>query len=308
MKNKNALIIAATAAVLSVVQTSKADQPESAGPPETMVHVPNSYSAGNHFGELDHAKTGGARRTSTIQYHGGPVMLGTVKAYVVWYGNWTNDNSVTIISDFLNHLGGSPYYNINTTYYNGSGTHLQNSISFAGSANDNYSRGSSLTDTDIQTIVKTAISANALPLDANGVYFVLTSADVAKSGFCSSYCGWHTHATISGQDIKYAFVGNAGRCLNACAAQSVGPNGNAGADGTVSIIAHELEESASDPDLNAWYDGSGAENADKCAWTFGTTYTTSNGSQANMHLGTRDYLIQQNWVNSGSGFCAQKYP
>ena len=40
-----------------------------------------------------------------------------------------------------------------------------------------------------------------------------------------------------------------------------------------SVIAHELEEAATDPDLNAWYDSRGYENADKCAWTFGTTYT-----------------------------------
>ena len=40
----------------------------------------------------------------------------------------------------------------------------------------------------------------------------------------------------------------------------------------VSVIAHELEEAATDPDLNAWYDNRGYENADKCAWTFGTTY------------------------------------
>jgi len=40
----------------------------------------------------------------------------------------------------------------------------------------------------------------------------------------------------------------------------------------VSVMAHELEETISDPNLNAWYDSTGAENADKCAWTFGTTY------------------------------------
>ena len=74
-----------------------------------------------------------------------------------------------------------------------------------------------------------------------------------------------------------------------------------------SIIAHEFEESASDPDLNAWYDRRGAENADKCAWTFGATYTTNNGSLANMKLGQRDFLIQQNWVNAAGGYCALRY-
>ena len=74
-----------------------------------------------------------------------------------------------------------------------------------------------------------------------------------------------------------------------------------------SIIAHELEEAHTDPDLNAWYDNRGYENADKCAWTFGTTSTASNGSKYNMTLGTRQYLIQQNWVNAGSGSCAKSY-
>jgi hypothetical protein len=45
----------------------------------------------------------------------------------------------------------------------------------------------------------------------------------------------------------------------------------------VSIVAHELEEATTDPDLNAGYDSRGEENADKCAWTFGTTSTAPNG-------------------------------
>jgi hypothetical protein len=76
----------------------------------------------------------------------------------------------------------------------------------------------------------------------------------------------------------------------------------------VNTLAHETEEAATDPDLNAWYDRRGYENADKCAWTFGSTYTTSNGSTANMNLGGKDFLIQRNWVDAGSGGCALKYP
>ena len=109
----------------------------------------------------------------------------------------------------------------------------------------------------------------------------------------------HTHGSLGGTDIKYSFVGNANRCLNACAAQTISPNGNAGVDGMVSVIAHELEEATTDPDLNAWYDGSGAENADKCAWTFGQHQSLVNGAYFNMtlptHTGeTRNYLIQRN--------------
>ena len=78
-------------------------------------------------------------------------------------------------------------------------------------------------------------------------------------------------------------------------------------DAMVSVMSHELEESASDPELNAWYDSNGEENADKCAWTFGATYKAKNGSLANMNLGGHDYLIQQNWVDAGGGYCALSY-
>ena len=55
---------------------------------------------------------------------------------------------------------------------------------------------------------------------------------------------------------------------------------------------------ATDPELNAWYDRRGYENADKCAWTFGSTSTAPNGSLYNMSMGGRNWLIQQNWVNA----------
>jgi hypothetical protein len=258
-----------------------------------------------HFGQLHASRP---RKGTGISYHGGPLILNGVNAYVIWYGNWSGNSATTIITSFLHALGGSAYFNINTTYYNGSGTHVRNSVTYGGATTDNYSQGTSLSDAQVQAVVSGVLASGALPTDANGVYFVLTSADVTEtSGFCTRYCGWHTYASIAGSNIKYSFVGNPDRCPTACEAQSTSPNGNPGADGMVSIIAHELEEAVTDPNLNAWYDSSGAENADKCAWTFGTTFTTSNGSQANMTLGGANYLIQQNWLNAGSGYCALSY-
>lgn len=253
------------------------------------------------------AKPGGGGSGTGINYHGGPVILGTTHMYYIWYGN-SSSSTQTVLTNFANNIGGSPYFNINTTYYNGSNTHVSNSVTLANSTTDNYSLGTALSDANIQSIVSSAITSGRLPKDTNGVYFVLTSADVnATSGFCTKYCGWHTHGTISGSDIKYSFVGNPDRCPSACSAQSTSPSGNPGADGMVSIVAHELEETVTDPDLNAWYDRQGAENADKCAWTFGTTSTASNGSKYNMVLGGEQFLIQQNWKNAGSGGCALSY-
>jgi hypothetical protein len=248
-----------------------------------------------------------------ISYHGGPVMLGTPSAYLIFYGSWSGDSATTIVPNFVSSLGGSPYYAINTTYYDLFSRHVSNAVRYGGLTYDNYSRGKSLGDADVQAIVSSAIASKAFGAtpDTNGVYLVLTSADVNEtSGFCTYYCAWHTRGTIAGADVKYAFVGDPTRCPAGCIAYNAttSPNGNPGADGMINTLAHEFEESTSDPDLNAWFDHSGNENADKCVWTFGTTYTTSNGAVANMHLGGHDYLVQRNWANARGGYCAQSYP
>jgi phosphate-induced protein 1 len=243
-----------------------------------------------------------------ISYHGGPIIQ-SPSVYYIWYGNWSGNTATSILPDLASNLTGSPYFNINTTYYDGSNNKVMNYVAYQGSTTDDYSRGTTLNDAGVQSVVADAINAGRLHYDASAVYFVLTSADVNESsGFCTQYCGWHTHASITGiGEVRYAFVGNPDRCPSACAAQTTGPNGNAGADAMASIIAHELEEAATDPNLNAWYDQRGQENADKCAWTFGTQYVTANGAKANMKLGSRDYLIQQNWVNVSGGYCSVSY-
>jgi hypothetical protein len=258
---------------------------------------------------VPHNQAGGGSSSTPISYHGGPVLASGVNAYYIWYGNWSGNTATNILPVLAQYIGGSPYFNINTTYYNGSGVHVLNLVHLVGQTNDSYSQGTALSDAGVQAVVSAAISSGALgPADPAGVYFVLTSADVNEtSGFCTQYCGWHTHGTISGTDIKYAFIGNPARCPSACSAQSTSPNGNLGADAMASIIAHELEEATTDPDLNAWYDKRGYENADKCAWTFGATYVTANGAHANMNLGGLNVLIQQNWVNASGGYCALKY-
>ena len=288
-------------------ETGAADQSTDLTASGRAHHV-RDYNGDTSETRTDRNAGHGGSRTVGISYHGGPVQTGTTNVYFIWYGNWAGNTAQQILPDLASTLGGSPYFNINTTYYNGSNVHVQNAVHFAGSTSDNYSQGKNLSDAQILTVVTSAISSGALPKDTSATYFVLTSSDVnASSGFCTQYCGWHDHASVSGSDIKYAFIGNPDRCPSACEEQTTGPNGNAGADGMASIISHELEESVTDPDLNAWYDRSGMENADKCAWTFGTTYKAANGALANMKLGSRDFLIQRNWLNVGAGSCAQSY-
>lgn len=250
-----------------------------------------------------------------ITWHGGPVMSGAPAVHLIWYGNWNQANGSDtpggqqIIRDLVYGLSGSNYLTINKGYTGSGGSVVSGVLGTTQEANVGYisgSRAKRLRDSDIQSIVTSYIGTHG-GAQSNAVYFVLTSSDVNEtSGFCTQYCGWHTQATINATSVKYSFVGNANRCLSGCAAQSVGPNGNAGVDGMASVLAHELEETLSDPQLNAWYDSQGAENADKCAWTFGSAQgQASNGAFYNLTLpastgGSRNFLIQRNLAASNS--------
>jgi hypothetical protein len=64
------------------------------------------------------------------------------------------------------------------------------------------------------------------------------------------------------------------------------------------VSGHELSEAMTDPRNGGWYDSSGQENGDKCAWSFGAPLVTfKNGSQ---------WKIQGEWSNkaftSGTGY------
>jgi hypothetical protein len=280
--------------------------------PEVIIqHRINPHSQSPvHLGQAP--TQGGTSATSPLIYHGGP-LIDTPSIYIIWYGDWNQNNGTDtpaaqdLIRDWAMGIGGSPYFQINTSK-SVSGYPISGNVSFIPTSNETTDTGTKtrLRDADIQSIVNNAINSGRLPYDSNGVYFVVTSSNVnEQSGFCTRYCGWHTYGNLTAGRVRYSFVGNAARCLNACAAQSVSPNNNPGIDGAISVLSHELEEATTDPDLNAWYDSSGYEDADKCAWTFGhAQYQVANGSWANMAFGGHNWLIQRNLYKSGSSwFC-----
>jgi hypothetical protein len=274
----------------------------------------------------------------TIFYGGGPIMSGSnTKVYVIWYGDWSaRASSQAIITDFLSNLGGSPYWAINHTYNvpssacsmpsgcTGSGR-VSTGLVYAGSTTDAYSQGSSLTNAYNNAssvkpiaIVNAAVTSHRLPSDTTAIYAVVVSPDVF---FGASYCAYHTltdgYANAGTGGLKLTVSGRAGD-LSGCSFFNYGqptPNADHVADDNINELAHELSEAVTNP--NPMFQGwSGAsypsENADQCSWNAGpkATWTTlPSGSSANLHLGARDYMIQQNLVNgSTSSYCAMSAP
>jgi hypothetical protein len=268
------------------------------------------------------------RTDSKIAYNGGPVFWGTANVYPIWYGCWLQTGcgnalsqyndfaTVNILADFISNLGSSPYFQINTGYPDGSGRAPSGALQLGSGAVVRYSRGPTLTEADVAGIIADQVLAGELPLDPSGIYVVLTSSDVTvvdgSTQFCLTCCNFHGSGEVLGTTFRYAFVGNPARCPGGCASQFQGaasPNANFAADAMASWIAHALNGLVTNPaEDSGWFDRYGLENSEKCEGTYGATHTVTNPdgqpAEANVKLGYRNYLLQQNWVNAKKGHCA----
>jgi hypothetical protein len=270
--------------------------------------------------------TGRTPTTSRIEYHGGAVEWGTSDVYLIFYGCWADTcgaagdtRTMSLLADFASSVGGTPYFQINRTYPSSSGSAPGGGLLFAGSLVDSsYSHGVELSVSDVQTIITEKITTGALPQDPAGIYVVIASADVgsAATGFCvPSAPPFHGYAPMfDGIPQVYAFIGNPIRCPAIAAPQFFAknarqlptPNGNFAGDSIASTLTQVLNNIMSDPRGDGWFDRYGLEAGDKCADTYGQTYLTPGGAQANIHLWIHDFLIPENWVNDGKGRCAMQ--
>lgn len=296
--------------------------------------------------------TGTPNNTPITYTYGLPVLTGPsyttnpANIHLIWYGSWNDGKTATKPQAAANAPKPNDYFNFvnqfladvkadgrwkmnNIYYYQASSTATKVQIAdFAVVANTFVPRndakyGKTLGQTSIKNIASAVAGTS---YDKNAVYLVLTSSDVAVSGFNAQrvqFCGWHSATTSSPTAMKYGFVGNSTN-VTACQGQTGGsPNGDIGADSMISVLLHEIEEAITDPNVTgvAWRDSVGNENADKCAWTWGTISTDANGISSNM-TGTQGglqlkYLVQQGFalgtVKSSTsttvthnGACAQK--
>jgi hypothetical protein len=301
---------------------SQADQATPA-PGEAHAHVHELRgAAGGRAGKVK----GGAG--TGISYHGGPVLQAATKVVSVYwsastiynggptpgtYGTGAGDGS--LVGYFLSHLGGSSYFNINTTYTDGSKTPINNVVNYTGywANNTNAPSGTtSVSDASMLAMLQSGFNSGALTYDAGTLYAIFTSGQVnLGGGFGTQYCAYHWYGNVSiggvSKRVLYAAMPYTYAYRSACTEGTPSPNGDAAADAELNVLAHEVEETTTDMYGTAWYDNRGYENADKCAWNFGTTFTTSNGGVANVVIGGRNFLVQQNWVNAGSGGCRQSW-
>jgi hypothetical protein len=248
-----------------------------------------------HHGPHIFNPKGGPRNSSNLLVdHGGPV-LPTSNVYGIYWGSFGSSDIPAALGEFFSGFGGSHYSNISKQYMRGASNPQ---ATYQALANDPSSPPSS--PPSVSTIVNeacSAISGAGRAPDAVGVYVVATS------NFPNSvnYCGWHSAGTCGSQTISVVYLPNVtgvSGCLVAPSTNSSYPNSySASAQSMANIAAHEMSETITDQHLNAWYDWSGQEIGDKCAWLFGNPVQLTN------QVGIW-WKVQEEWSNANNG-CIQ---
>jgi hypothetical protein len=239
-----------------------------------------------------------ATKTANMTYHGGVVMpTSTIKA-IFWgtsWGTYTGDK-ITGINSFYTGFNNSNYAKTSDEYKDSSGTAVGPSSTYQGNIIDTSAASGGGSTSAILAEVQKQVNAGNIKLDASGNSYIPVYTDLPRGH--AGYCAWHSAGTINGTRVEFGFFwkldGDAG-----CDPQDTTTTHSEGLAAIANVSAHELSEARTDPaSPGAWYDSHGAENGDKCAWTFGApTVTFSNGSK---------WKLQGEWSNAaftaGTGY------
>ncbi len=271
---------------------------------------------------MGNAKTIGSNASSPITFHNGGVIgvySGPVQIIPVWVGAWSDATRKakwnSVLGNLVSSLGGvgdiatpNHLFTTNALYFTSKNavtskltwTALNSQASIPANLRKASSGIVPVTDADVATYINRALTSKVVAAPISGtrpIYVYIGGADTRlSSGFGTYYCGWHTYGTLGAKNIPYIAVQDfTATYAKSCAAQTVSPNGDYQLDAVASILVHEIDEAITSPDLRTWYDNRGAENADKCAWTFGITSLVGM-AKYNFTTTNYKYLIQRNWL------------
>src|SRR5262249_42242572 len=115
-------------------------------------------------------------------------------------------SDASLVGFFLSHLGGSSYFNINTTYYDASRTHIANVVNYTQywANNTNPPSGTQVvSDAQMVNMLQSGFDSGALTYDPSTLYIIMTPGAVnLGGGFGTQYCAYHTHGFVTvGQNL-----------------------------------------------------------------------------------------------------------
>jgi len=238
-----------------------------------------------------------AKRSPNMTYHGGKIMPTATTKAIFWGKSWatyTGDKITGMDSWYIGH-NGSNYAKTSDEYTGTNGVVTPVSNHQGHIIDTTAASGGNSTSAILAEVCKQVTAGNIVPdSGGNGYYPVYTDLPRGNAG----YCAWHSAGSCSGTAVQFAFFwkldGDAG-----CDPSDTSGLHSQGLAALSNVSGHELAEARTDPaSPGAWYDSAGAENGDKCAWTFGAPLVNfSNGTQ---------WKIQGEWSNAaflaGTGY------
>jgi hypothetical protein len=184
---------------------------------------------------------------------------------------------------------------------------------------DNSGYSNCLDDAQIHAETDAVVSGHSLPSDLGHLYVVFLPKHVEScinpgstttaANACTlnhqpsaAYCAYHSQSPSGTVYANMPFPAYQSGTGFSCTKESLGggiqsPNGNTDADVEISPLSHEMAEAITDPDASTgWYDSSGNENGDDCAYLYGALSGTA-GSHYNQVVNGHHYLTQEEFSN-----------
>lgn len=260
-----------------------------------------------------------------LLYHGGPVEHTNTTYAIYWVpsGYSVSANYKNLINGYFSNVAAASGQTSNVYYsdtqYSDSSGHVTYASTFGGSYVDTSAlplagcvdppATACVSDSQLQAEIAKDIAAAGWTASPTHEFFMFTAKGIGScidvtSTECAftTYCAYHSWIGSGSNVVLYANMPYADTSSSTCDGGQH-PNGD-DADATINVTSHEHNETITDEQGSAWYDSSGNENGDKCAWNFGTAQGPS-GAEYNQTINGAHYYLQQEWSNSSSGCVLQ---
>ncbi len=236
-----------------------------------------------------HARSGGSTASPLMSFHGGKVLRANATAAIFWGSSWNNtsfaSDKISGLDSFFLGFGNSRYAFTSSEYYDSTGL-ISPASTYQGHLIDSSVVPNRALSTS-QAISEVCKVTQNHP-DPSTVYFIYTATGAGKV----NYCAWHSWGSCSsGAQVQVAYMPNIDG-IAGCDPQDSSSGHSQGLAAVANVTAHELLESITDPRGSSWFDSSGQENGDKCAWSFPPGNGLSTFSNSTV------WKLQMEWSNS----------